>query len=854
MKFIRYFIAVCMFILLVNAKTTSQDPYETFYEYDEIAILLKIDKLGNYEMDAAYYNDSLYLPLITLFKVLGIYVWHSPKIDTISGYILKEANSFTFNIQEGTIQFGEKTKKLTSHQMITTPMDVFVPIDILEEVFDFTLEFNFRFLTVNFSSDIEMPIIKQLRIEKLRENMRVLTGEVHSDTTYKRPFQIIGGGVIDWSMQLNQSTEQGGNNQQLKASVGLQLFGGELNLRSHVFRDSTLHFGSQSAKWKYINDNHTFIRQIETGFIGIPTILPIASQIIGLKLTNIPNAYKKTYGTYFLERKTNPGWEIELYINNNLIGFTTSDVNGLFSFEIPLVFGNSEILLKYYGPWGEEQEEQLTINIPYSFTRHKKVEYQTFSGFTSDSLNSFISHNKIAYGLNKRVTISGGYELSRKGVDQKHIIFASANMMLGRKTLINYTYVHQTVHDISMLTRTKNNLFIELKHKQFVPNQSIFSSTNLAESQIAFNFPFSVKKLKVNFKNTSRMNFHVTQNSFFNESALSVLKNRTNWGLTYTASLTEKSKSYLGLNGSIHLKKNYSLYMFSLYDISENKMNSVRIQAQKKFKRNMYMVGSYYYDFLKSNHSVNISLYVDLKPMRISAGASADKSGLSSFQNLAGSMILSKKPAPVQFTNTTNTGKGGIDILPYLDINHNNVKEPDEPMVKNVSVGINKGKEVLADVDTIHRFISLEPYAQHLIKISNSGFPYISWILEQKTLAVFPSPNVIQQIYVPIKPMGEIEMEVKIKTTQNNILPASKLLLYIYSESDELVHKGLTEKDGYFNFMGLSPGKYKIKLDDRQLQALSLNKPETDFGFEVKAIPEGDFIDGLVLYLQKKTD
>ena len=58
---------------------------------------------------------------------------------------------------------------------------------------------------------------------------------------------------------------------------------------------------------------------------------------------------------------------MELYVNNVLVDYVKADASGFFTFEVPLVYGNSLVKLRYYGPWGEEHSREQTISIPFNF-------------------------------------------------------------------------------------------------------------------------------------------------------------------------------------------------------------------------------------------------------------------------------------------------------------------------------------------------------------------------------------------------------------------------------------------------------------------------------------------------------
>ena len=389
----------CLFLTSRPEAAFGQDEAE----YEQFTIKLNVDKLGIYEMEAIYYNDNIYLPIIDLFRKLEIYVNHSSQLDTINGFILSNENAYSLNLNSSKITFRDKEMQLTSEQLISDFSDVYIPAHIYRQLFGMTIDFNFRELTVFLSSDIELPVIKQLRIKKLRSNLLALNGEFSADTTIARKWHWIRGAVMDWSLQSTEDNT-GANMQQFRSSFGMELLGGELNCRSTITRDSVIRVQNTSVKWRYANDKLRFVKQIEAGNVNVGLTGQTVSNFYGVKFSNSANQVKKTFGSYLIQRRTNPGWDVELYLNGILVNFATADINGDFSFEIPLVFGNSQILIRYYGPWGQENMEELTINIPFSFTAQKQLEYQVHSGITADSSHFLYTKTKVAYGLSRWAT------------------------------------------------------------------------------------------------------------------------------------------------------------------------------------------------------------------------------------------------------------------------------------------------------------------------------------------------------------------------------------------------------------------------------------------------------------------
>lgn len=834
------FLILCFFFISSREEVFSQDEAE----YEQFTIKLTVDKLGVYEMDAIYFDDNIYLPIIDLFNKLEIYLTHSIQLDTINGFILSNENTYSLLLNSGKIKFRDKEKTLKPEQMISNFRDVYLPGKVYQELFGMTMDFNFRELTVFLRSDIELPIIKQLRIKKMRANLLTLTGEAPADTTISRKWHWIRGAVMDWNLQ-SKEDNSGSNTQQFRSSVGMEILGGELNWRSTVTRDSSVRFENTSVKWRYVNDKLAFLKQIEAGNVNVSLTGQTISNFYGIKLTNTPYTIKKTFGSYLIQRRTNPGWDVEIYVNGILVNFTTADMNGDFNFEVPLVFGNSMIQIRYYGPWGQESMEEIPISIPFSFTTHKKVEYQTYSGITADTSRFIFNKTKVSYGLSRWATINAGYEYFQGSSLNKNIFSGSLNLALGKNLLLNYSYLHNSNHYAELMYRTKRNFVVTGKHRQYFKKQTIIQTTNWGESELGMNLPIWNRKLKVYLRSTNRLTFSESRHAFISESAISFFYKRVNTGF----SLITSKESVLSWNTSFYFKKNWSILHTSLYNISYKRPVSSSIQIQKRFSKLFFAETNLTYSYSTKSLQVGVSVYLNFNFMRSAVNVSMQKKQLSSTQTLAGSVHFTSGPNPVFASNSSGVGKAGLDVLVFLDINHNDKRDENEPLIKNASVAINRGKQIFNENDSLHRFVSLEPYSPYLLTVANNGFPSISWIIEKSTWSVVTSPNQIKKVFIPVKPMGEVEMKISL-AKNNQIIPAHRLIVYIVDRNNRQVGKGLTEQDGSFSFLGLAPGNYQIKFDEKQLKGLGLSSKYSPTSFEIKPSVQGDFIDGIEITLQ----
>ncbi len=840
-------------IVVTSFSMRAQETSEKFpVEYDEFPVYLSVENLGYYEIDAIYAAEKLYLPCIKLFSILSIYTEASPQLDSISGYMADKAKSYKLNFISNDLTYLDKHVHITPAQYLISFDDVYISADIYKNLFGFSLSLDFRSLLVRLQSDSELPIVKILKQQKLRDNLKSLRGETKIDTTIQRQFHVYRGAILDWNVRLSQSN-QSPYTAQLRTTFGMELFGGELVMRSSISNQNKNSLKNQSFRWKYVNNQSSLLRQANFGFIGVPLNSQVTVPLFGAGISNTPVGFRSSYGTIMLQRKTQPGWEVEVFVNNVLVGYTTADANGDVQLEIPLMYGNTEIQIRYYGPWGEEEIEEQSIAIPFLFVPQGKLEYQAFYGVTADTIHHQFSYARLAYGLDRRVTLFAGHEFFDRNTTNRTMPFAAASIVLTEGLLMNYQYVSNAYQTTSMIWRSQFGLFIEGKGKWYDKNQDAELNNNVTEYIGSFNMPFSIGKTRWLTRGQLRQIELPTSTNKFVEAVASTFYKRLNAGLTYGGNLSNSAQKYTTLNSSLQLPRQWLIQAGAQYTLNNQNFSNLRILMQKRFKKRI--VANLNFNGLENikTASFGLNIFIDLGWMGVSSEVNHSQDTWKSSQNFSSSTLFGKAPNKFQ-TNTRSTmGRGAVDAALYLDINHNNEKDVGEPLVKGVSIKMSRGVEAKIDNDSIYRFVALEPYTRHLLNVSESGLEQISWRLPFKTIGVYADPNSVKRIFIPVLPMGEIEGQVTKHLENGGNAPAARIPIVIEDSSGKLVTRVSSDADGYYNYTELKPGTYCIYADTDALTRAGFH---SEVMHEVIISPSavGDFHQGIDFVISKNSE
>jgi len=80
-----------------------------------------------------------------------------------------------------------------------------------------------------------------------------------------------------------------------------------------------------------------------------------------------------------------------------------------------------------------------------------------------------------------------------------------------------------------------------------------------------------------------------------------------------------------------------------------------------------------------------------------------------------------------------------------------------------------------------------------------------------------------------------------------------QIIIAIYDDANRLVMRTVSESDGYFNYLGLAPGNYTVRVDPGQLAKLHLKSKPEFVPIVIKQGTDGDVADGIDLLLTPDT-
>ncbi|MFA6950940.1 MAG: SPOR domain-containing protein [Lentimicrobiaceae bacterium] len=827
----------------VNAQTDQAD-------YEEITVFLMVQEVGGYEIEAIYMNDNIYINLGDLFNLLKINNIPSKGNDSITGFFLNEQDLYSVNATLLTARVGNTHYKLAQTDIFRTDLGLYLKNTLYGKLFGLNLNFNFRSLSLELKTTHELPVIKELRQEQMRKNIDRLSGITQVDTTLDREYHLFRGGMADWSVISTQATGRTSDTRATLA-LGSELLGGEatgmLNYSSLTGFDER----QQQYRWRWVNNESKIVRQVQAGKIPIKSTSSLYAPVIGASISNTPTTFRKSFGSYILSDYTEPGWTVELYINNVIVDFATADASGFFSFDVPLVYGSSQITLKFYGPWGEERVKEQTINIPYSFLPAGSVEYNITGGMVRDSSNSIFSRAETQVGVHRNITVGAGIEyLSSLEKGHEAMPFMTATARFMNNFLFTGEYTHGVKSRGLLSYRLPSSISFELDYTNYVPGQTAISFNYLEERKASVSIPIHINSFRSFARLVYKQNVLPQTTYSSAEMMLSSYIKGVSTNLSAYANWLPEASPYIYSNIALGFRigKNLNVRPQVQIDITNNQLISYKAELEKNFSQKAHL-SLIFEDNIRSNtRNFEITFRYDLNYAQTSTSARLSGKDVTTTESARGSFAFGSGNGYVHADNRTSTGRGGITITPFLDLNNNNLKDTNEPIATGLSVRLNGGRFLDQKKDSLIRIIELEPYASYLLEFEDTDFENIAWQLKMKAISVQIDPNQFKKINVPVKVMGEANGNVYLKKGQTTI-GQGRIIINFFNQSEKLVTRLLTESDGYFNYLGLPPGHYCAVPDSGQLSRLGMLSEPSTFEFDILPMEYGDIIDDITFIL-----
>lgn len=526
------------------------------------------------------------------------------------------------------------------------------------------------------------------------------------------------------------------------------------------------------------------------------------------------------------------GWEAELYLNNQLIGFRQSGLNGRYEFlNIPVNYGLNDFKVVLYGPFGEVRTEerryysgtspvsagQFGYNISSQQPNRFIVENQEIYG--PEPTDAIAANSMFYYGLSDYLTLIGGFANAENpgnmGTSSQFSTIGTQLSLNGVSLQYNTTY-NFNKNKIGHHFDLQGDIYIGsifARYEYYGDTDSPISYfqnqylKDLFEARLTGSLPFINMPYYVSYtgrtgqdgKEYQEVQARLSPNfmRYYNITLENNWRRFNGETQNYTDLLFQATYGRLRVNGGIRY-----------HTIPEDYLNNYGAALEYRWDKNTYVQANWSHD-CRSNYSSG----TDMDTFGIGIGRLFKFGGLTfniasdTDRNLSLGLTYNisfgKRPDRYDFfANSENQMMNYGTIFAYA---HDDEGNP----VKNVNLIVN-GRETASITDDQGRAVitNLEPYQKSKITVDGNNVEDLSLVPEWTEKKIVLRPGVTRPIDVVFNRLGGIEGQLE------NMKPEEKYLVYIKDTQGEIIAVKTADADGAFIFDGIKHGDYIIEVKD----------------------------------------
>jgi hypothetical protein len=764
-----------------------------------------------------------------------------------------EGTRIEFSSLEGSAMRGSAVFSIPSGHATWSDSSFYLSTEVLAAALDVTLELDWVDLLVVVRNADRLPVIQRLDRERRRTmalGRPVATLPIH-DVPQRR--DVANGAVLDWAV--TTATRDPFNASGVELGLGIQLLGGSLDAR-HTERTTTLgRVHSTLASWNKAWPQHRWLRQLAIGDVASTGWR--RRLIRGVSISNTPFLRPSSFADQWLLGTLPAGWEVELYHNHRLVGFTVVDETDQYRFNVPVRYGQNPVDVIAYGPNGEMVRTRRTFVIPTERLPAQQFEYGISAGECGVEICQNTFNVDAWYGVTSAISVRAGSDLFLRDTlpDLWHpygiVAFAPARSL----SLTMQAVFDGFINGRFSFTPTPD-FELHLQHTEFISEATapIVASPLLERQTRGFllwrpgrrdRSPFirlTAQRTEAAMGGTDAAKLSAT--ALIGAGRLEVgvehigqrfeaLPTRTRRVIDALGAVVLRGPSRLFrstfLQGEIGFDPDSGLSRVTA-GLARNLVRELRIDVEAGWQRGL------------RGFTALIGITATLPTMRaISRNVYNEATGVQGQQLIEGSLLWDQRGKRIGFADGRSLGRAGISGEVFVDANGNGIRDADE--VGFPDLRLHLGSRGVT-TDSLGRFSTWDfaPFESLLLEIDSLSIDTPLWVAATPLMNVSPGPNSYTYMQIPLVQAGEVS---GMAVFEEGNLPAGGLYLVLEDPRSGLSIPARTFSDGAFFLMGLRPGTYTLRVDEGQLRQLGMNSTP----LEVVIDPMGGrvVVEGLVI-------
>ncbi len=792
---------------------------------------------------------------------------------TADGWYMQEDQPFRLDINNNTVQLGDRTETFAPEDIIVEPDGFYIRSAVLDQWF------NLQSLVDVQGQRIELitnqPFPTQERINRLRRRGQAVTRSVPEQPRVNiEPEQFTTPRA---DVSLTQEYQKPGNNSTAEDRLSSRysvltsnqnfgyetsgFFSGTLasNTDSEVLDQVRLNFRKES-------ENNDLLGPLKAKIYEFNDLTPVyisgtgsSSIERGFRVSNQGQRFSVDTSTV-IDGDAQPGWDVELYRNSAFLGGQTVGEDGRFSFDnVQLFSGDNRFRIVYFGEQGEEREEERIITVlpnlvgdikgfyNLSLTQRDEITYRS-GDYGSEDKGTPRLVGLYSRRAGDNLTLRGGLH-SRETQGQRDNYFYSGAVTNLGETLIN-----------ADLVTTSDGPF-----EAIVTGRRRFGRHNATASAEYASENFSelfVDETKLLLPAEQRLRTSIT-GPFFSTTFKNVVYDATagliqsDNGSTRFNSAGSLSSSFMGLRFNNAVKFSQRDQANSL-STDNDTVASYEGTVSGRFQGYNWRSGINYditpeseperaYFSLNKKYSAKINANFDAQQLFDPAitelstgftylGENARYSPSLTYdteQNLTARVSVNfglyQDPysGKISTDGTAVSNYAGLSVFTYLDKNGNGLFDGDDEALPDVVVNAKQMNLQLVTDETGVAFNGTVPtYRPTDIVMEESSSFEPSWVSGFAGVSVILRPSETTRVEFPVLRGAEIDGTATLASSTGIPSTARSMTINLTTPDGETVKSTTTPFDGFYVIERIRPGVYYMTTDSSQSPTTAYRLPE----------------------------
>jgi hypothetical protein len=865
-------------------------------------ILLEV-RLGNQQLSdgiTAYeIGRHVFLPLGEMSRLLTLAVRVTDE-GRASGYILTEDRNFSLDVPDGAVHTGGRSEELDRSQVKVEAEDIFVDSRLLARWLPVDLDIDMPSLALKVRPREPLPLQERLA-RRQRGNLPGNLG-VYTDPGYPHlatPYRMAGVPFIDQTLGITTGGNGTGSNgagingagingagsngaaptggaspsrgRRTDASYTAYLTADLLGMEAALYASRNrqdpssglrLTLGRNDPDAGLLGPLHA--RTALFGSVTVPGVDNISASSAtgdGIALSNRPLNQPTSFDRHTLQGDLPPGWDVELYYNEALVGFQQSRPDGKYNFrDQPLAYGPNDFRLVFHGPLGQLRVERQSFLLEESAVPRGQLFYDVAAH--RDQYGRPRALAQFEWGLGDHLNATGGWQrvpLS-DGREQGY-----ANLGL-RGYLSSFILSGDLARaddggrlaQLSLKTRLGNVALSASRARLdgftsefFVPSADPVRTRDELRADGAVMsggdtfFPLSLEVQRDTLASRKEnLSVQGRVSAYHDGTAVSnALRWQSLGGVTVADGLLQVSRRVAGIGLTGQLQ-------YLLKPVGE--LGSAAISADR---------------YLADGYLVNLGLarLFDTREYRLSGALNKSLgsfglgvNGFYSSRHAYGAGLqffmatgLEPHHARVMTEAQPMANLGSASIRVYLDKDLNGKMDGADEPIKGVGFTVNGGNQMVrTDADGIAYIPRLPAHQNVDLAIDPNTLEDPQWQPQVKGVRIVPRPGTVTQVDFAVNITGEIDGTTYF-LTKGKSRAIGDLHLELMDARRKVVASMSSASDGYYVITGVLPGDYLLRVAPDQLKRLGLS----DTGMHMITIGrDGTVLNGRDFYVQPASE